>query len=346
MNKLSNITRILIAGSALVLIATFFLPAWKILLWAPQYPEGLEMKIWLTKLSGDVKVINGLNHYIGMKEIHEEMFPEFIWLPYIVAFYIALGLAVSLFNRRIGLLAYVLLLLAGAMAALTDFYLWGYDYGHNLNPDAAIVVPGMAYQPPLLGYKVLLNFTALSIPDTGGWIFTAVGAIAILCLIYEFWRNRNLKAQGIPATAIATFVVLTSVLLSFTSCGIEPRPINYGKDLCSHCKMTLMDKRFGAEAVTNKGKVYVFDDLSCMAGWAKSGEVKPDDIALWLTADFIQQGTLTDATKAFYLQHPELKSPMASNIAGFAQESGLKSVQSQLGNGKTLTWPDVLNSNR
>ena len=70
--------------ASLSLIATYFLPLWRIDLWAPQYPEGLSMQIWLNKLSGQVEIINGLNHYIGMAHIKEEMFPEFKFLSYIV----------------------------------------------------------------------------------------------------------------------------------------------------------------------------------------------------------------------------------------------------------------------
>ena len=58
-----------------------------------------------------------------------------------------------------------------------DFWRWEYNYGHNLNPDAAIIVPGMAYQPPLIGFKQLLNFGAYSMPDIGGWIFVSAGAL-------------------------------------------------------------------------------------------------------------------------------------------------------------------------
>ena len=76
MNKLSNTTRILLGITTLSLVVTYFVPLWQILLWAPQYPEGLTMKIWVNKLSGEVDIINGLNHYIGMKHISVEMFPE------------------------------------------------------------------------------------------------------------------------------------------------------------------------------------------------------------------------------------------------------------------------------
>ena len=93
-NKMRNTSRILIALASLVLIATYFFPVWFIFLIAPQYPEGLTMNIWLNKLSGQVEIINGLNHYIGMKHISVEMFRELKFLVYIVAFFILFGLTV------------------------------------------------------------------------------------------------------------------------------------------------------------------------------------------------------------------------------------------------------------
>lgn len=161
------------------------------MMWAPQYPEGLEMKIWIDDITGDVKIISALNHYIGMRHIDVSMFPEFEYMIYIVAFLIAAGLLAAIINRRAALVVYVLLLIASGCAALIDFYLWGYDYGHNLNPNAAIVVPGMAYQPPVIGTKQLLNFTAFSGPDTGGWIFLASGLIAAGALVYEIVLSRR-----------------------------------------------------------------------------------------------------------------------------------------------------------
>lgn len=90
MNRLSTLSRWIIGVSSLFIIVAFFVPVWRIDLFAPQYPEGLVMKIWLAKLSGDVDIINGLNHYIGMGKIAESMFPEFSYLPYAVAIYILL----------------------------------------------------------------------------------------------------------------------------------------------------------------------------------------------------------------------------------------------------------------
>lgn len=191
MKSLRLISRVVIAVSALLLLSAYFVPLWRILMWAPQYPEGLEMKIWIDNITGDVKIISALNHYIGMRHIEASMFPEFGYMIYIVGFVIAFGILVSFINRRFMLIGYVLLLVTCGVAALVDFYLWGYDYGHNLDPTAAIVVPGMAYQPPVLGTKQLLNFTAFSGPDVGGWIFLVSGLLAIGVLIYELYASRK-----------------------------------------------------------------------------------------------------------------------------------------------------------
>ena len=96
MKKMSTISRIIIAIASLSLIVTYFVPVWFIYLIAPQYPEGLTMYIWLDKLSGQVEIINGLNHYIGMKHINADMFPEFNFIIYIVGFFILYGLSIAI----------------------------------------------------------------------------------------------------------------------------------------------------------------------------------------------------------------------------------------------------------
>lgn len=195
MKKLKPLSRIVIALSALLMISAYFVPLWQILMWAPQYPEGLEMKIWINTLSGDVKIISALNHYIGMKHIEVNMFPEFKYMIYIVAFIIALGLLTALLNKRFLLWTYFAFIISAGIGALVDFYLWGYDYGHNLNPTAPIVVPGMSYQPPLLGTKQLLNFTAFSGPDIGGWIFLVAGVLVVATITFEIVTSKRLSVK-------------------------------------------------------------------------------------------------------------------------------------------------------
>ena len=190
MKKMTLTSRLLVGAAALLMIAVYFVPFWEILMWAPQYPEGLSMQIWVNKLSGDVEIINGLNHYIGMKHIKVEMFPEFKIIPQLLGGLIGLGVLVAVVGRMLELWIFCAAIVAAGAAGLYDFYLWGYDYGHNLDPNAAIKVPGMSYQPPLIGSKTLLNFLAYSGPDTGGWIMLTSGLLSIGVLVYELRKNR------------------------------------------------------------------------------------------------------------------------------------------------------------
>lgn len=190
MKPLKKISQIALLIGSLLLIITYFVPIWRIDLWAPQYPEGLSMYIWLNKLSGQVEIINGLNHYIGMAHIKEEMFPEFGILPYCVAAIIAFGVITALSKSRKILIIFLGTLVAAGIIAMYDYWQWGYQYGHNLSDDAAIKVPGMSYQPPLIGYKELLNFGAYSVPDVGGWLFILLGIITIGVLIFEIKTNK------------------------------------------------------------------------------------------------------------------------------------------------------------
>lgn len=188
--KISTLSRAILLLGGIALLAVIILPIWRIELIAPQYPEGLELLIYSNDLAGQVDIINGLNHYIGMKVLNVEDFIEFKVLPYIIAVYAALFLFTGLLGRR--KMVYVLfgLFLLFGVVAMVDFYMWLYDYGHDLDPNAAIKVPGMAYQPPLLGYKVLLNFVAFSIPDIGGWIFIGCG-VALGAVVFMEWKAAN-----------------------------------------------------------------------------------------------------------------------------------------------------------
>jgi len=330
MKSLKPISRVTIALGSLALISAFFIPLWQILMWAPQYPEGLEMKIWINTITGDVKTISALNHYIGMQHIEVEMFPEFGYMIYIVGFIIAFGLLTALINKRFMLISYIGIFVVTGIAALVDFYLWGYDYGHNLNPDAPIIIPGMAYQPPLIGTKVLLNFTAFSGPDIGGWIFIVVALILIGLLIYEMKINKSIAA-----------ILIFPLAGMLTSCSTDPVPLEFGKDTCYTCKMTLMDNKFGAELVTKKGKIFKFDDINCMLDYYNSNEAEQGNYAHKLVIDFTRPGTVIDASNSHYLKADEIKSPMASQIAAFEDYKLMKENKEQW-NGIYLSWGEVV----
>lgn len=341
---LSKTTRILLAIGSLTLAITFFVPLWQILLWAPQYPEGLMMKIWHNKLSGDVDIINGLNHYIGMKHISVEMFPEFGFIGLLIGILMGVGLVAAILGRARILFFFTLLSYVYGVVALWDFWRWGYEYGHNLDPNAAIKVENMSYQPPLVGYKNLLNFTAYSGPDTGAWVIIVVCLLATALWWWEFFRQKKTSEKsGMPKGKGSTLATLV-LLLIFCSCSSGPEPIRYGQDACAHCKMTLTDKRFGSEIITGKGKVYKFDDLNCLAASLKGGMVAEKDIAQLVTVDFKKPGAFIDVHQAFFLQNDAIKSPMRGDVASFSTQNDLEAVKTAIGGGKPLTWEEVKNS--
>lgn len=325
------------AIGSLLIGVSFFVPLWQILLWAPQYPEGLTMKIWYDNLTGEIDIINGLNHYIGMKHISAEMFPEFGYIGILIAVLMLVGLASALSGSVRLLFIFTFMSYIYGVAALWDFYRWGYDYGHNLDPNAAIKVPDMSYQPPLIGYKNLLNFTSYSGPDTGAWIIIAVCVMATLLWWWEFFRARkNSKKLTGNVTLIALLPVMT-----LWSCNSEPTPIQYGKDECADCRMTITDNRFGAEIMTKKGKVYKFDDLNCMAHFKKSGAVPITEFDGEYVICFDQPGSFIPVNQASFLGGELIRSPMRGDVAAFSSVNELIKAKAELREGKELTWEEV-----
>src|SRR5690349_14791270 len=98
-SKLNRISRVLLVIAAIGLVIVLFTPIWRIELNAPQYPEGLNLAIHSTGLKGNVDIINGLNHYIGMKTLHNEDFIEFTVLPYIIIFFVIAFILVAAVNK-------------------------------------------------------------------------------------------------------------------------------------------------------------------------------------------------------------------------------------------------------
>lgn len=189
--------RTLTAMASLILAGLFIVPLWKIQLVAPQYPEGLGMRIGISDIRGaspnDLNNINGLNHYIGMKHITPSAIPELHFMPWIVAGLILFGLLTAMMKSRTLLFVWMTTFTLTGIAGLVDFWRWEYDYGHNIDFAHAIIkIPGMNYQPPLIGVKQLLNFTAVSWPDTGAWlalIAFGLGAVAVLATLHTSLPN-------------------------------------------------------------------------------------------------------------------------------------------------------------
>lgn len=170
----------------------FLFPMWKIFVQAPQYPEGLQMHIWVNKISGNTEYslqnFNILNHYIGMEKIEPDSFKELVYMPYIVVFFMVTGVLVALFNLKRLVLPWVVLLMVAGSAGLLDFYMWLHKFGTNLDPHAPIKIPGMTYIPPFIGSKNLLNFHAVSLPGTGS---AGIGLAILLGLVVYFLERRR-----------------------------------------------------------------------------------------------------------------------------------------------------------
>lgn len=166
-------SRIVMIIGSLMLLFVFMFPLWSITLEAPQFPEGINMYIWVNQITGDTEStlqnMNILNHYIGMQKIEPDSIPELQYFPYVIIFMSALGVLFGLFGNRKTFLIWAILMIILGVLGVYDFYMWEYDYGHNLDPHAPIKVPGMVYQPPLFGAEWLLNFRAISYPALGSY---------------------------------------------------------------------------------------------------------------------------------------------------------------------------------
>ena len=337
-------TQIILAIISLSLIAGFVFPLWDIELEAPQYPEGLGMQIWINSIQGDLNTINGLNHYIGMKEIVPDSIPELSYMKYILSGLIVLGLIAALLRNKYLFYIWILLFITAGVAGGLDFYSWEYDYGHDLNPRAAIKIPGMNYQPPLWGSKQLLNFTAHSYPHTGGWIIIFAGAAAMLLLLNEIIYKKSDKEvdkkiesfSSIKKTAFASLIIS----IFYISCSTVPIEIKYGQDECQYCRMTIIDNRFGTELINAKGKAYKFDSVECLIKFINNNEIP--QYTCYVT-QFSNPGVLVLSDEVKYLISEDIPSPMGENISAHSPEFNTSGYNHDA---VVLNWNQLINYNR
>ena len=185
--------RALLLVAVLLLIPTYFLPLWRMTMFAPQYPEGLRLDIYSYKLDGgnkgqDVKEINLLNHYIGMRDLDTANFTEFKWIPFVVG-----GLGLILLRAAVhGKMAHLVdVLVLFGYFSLYSLWSFGYkmwSYGHNLDPTAAVKVA--PFMPPLFGHRKLANFEIYSYPGLGSYALALTAAV-LLAAAFLAWRRRG-----------------------------------------------------------------------------------------------------------------------------------------------------------
>ncbi len=185
-------SRVMVLVGALLLLPTFFLPLYNMTLYSNQFPDGLVLSIYSSKLEGgksqdrdDLKEINSLNHYIGMRALKEDDFTEFKWIPFVVGGVMLLALRVIVLGKMSKLVDVFVLFTYFGLFSLWTFYHKLYLYGHELDPTAAIKVP--PFTPPLFGHKTMANFEVYNYPGAGSYFM----AVFPLLLLAAIWLSRK-----------------------------------------------------------------------------------------------------------------------------------------------------------
>lgn len=171
--------------AAILLVASIAFPYWGLVLEAPQYPGGLKMRVFVNYMTGDddpqldeVREIDGLNHYIGMKSLYDAAaFERSIALPGVFFMVVALVAVAFLRRRWVWLLA--IPAVAFPFVFLGDLAYWLNHYGQNLDPYAPLSSAIHPFTPPILGEGIIGQFKTVAAVDTGWYL--AIGA-AVLTL--------------------------------------------------------------------------------------------------------------------------------------------------------------------
>jgi hypothetical protein len=195
---LGSTPRLLLAAAVLLLLPTYLLPLWKMTMFAPQYPNGLRLDIHSYKLEGgnggqDIKEINLLNHYIGMKDLTTEDFTEFKWMPFVIGMLGLLFLRTLAHGVTRDLLDVAMLYVYFGLFSIWSFGYKLWSYGHNLAPTAAVKVP--PFMPPMFGHRKLANFEVYSYPAAGSYILAAVAVLLVASLVLAWRQGRAEEAS-------------------------------------------------------------------------------------------------------------------------------------------------------
>ena len=191
-------SRVLILIAVLVLLPTFFFPLWNMSFYSNQYTDGLVLHIYSYQLEGgktanrdDLREINSLNHYIGMRPLLESDFSEFTWVPLVIGLLMILALRAMVLGKMSNLVDVFVLFTYFGLFSLWSFYHRLYMYGHNLDPTASIKV--QPFTPPVFGSKQIANFMVNSFP---GFASYALFAFALLLLVSILLSAKRFRGKG------------------------------------------------------------------------------------------------------------------------------------------------------
>lgn len=189
-------SRVLILIAVVALLPAFFFPLWNLSFFSNQYTDGLVLHIYSYQLDGgktpnrdDLREINSLNHYIGMRPLLESDFSEFSWLPLVIGLLMILALRAMIIGKMAGLVDVFMLFVYFGLFSLWSFYHKLYMYGHNLDPTAAIKV--QPFTPPIFGSKQVGNFMVYSFPDIGSYALFAFPILLLIAILLSARLSRK-----------------------------------------------------------------------------------------------------------------------------------------------------------
>ena len=191
--SLAGRSRLLLAALVLPLLLSLQAPLWTMSFGAPQYPGGLELRIFAHTVTGDVNEINTLNHYIGMQRIDRASLSDLDWIPFGIGVLVLLCLRVAAIGNLRSLVDLTVLSLYVGAFSFARFVYKLYVFGHELDPKAAITVD--PFMPGVLGTKQIANFTTTSLPAAGTlWLGAfGLGLVGILA-----WNLARAMRAGDP----------------------------------------------------------------------------------------------------------------------------------------------------
>jgi hypothetical protein len=173
--------RLLVVALIAPLALAAALPLWRLDMSAPQYPDGLTLRIYAYTVEGDVNEVNTLNHYIGMRPIDRASLSDLDWIPFAIGVAALLLLRVAAIGDMRALVDALALFAYFGLFAFARFAYALYVFGHNLDPHAPFHVE--PFTPVVLGTADVANFTIRSLPAAGSVALLAVG----LGLVTVLW---------------------------------------------------------------------------------------------------------------------------------------------------------------
>jgi hypothetical protein len=186
---------ILLGSAAVLLLISMFLPYWSMTLNAPQYPDGLEVLVYINRLTGDVNEVDGLNHYIGMRPLGEAAQLERSVSIVAVSILVLLVLsAIFVHTKWAALLALPAVLMP--FVFLADMYFWMRDFGLNLDPTAPLSGAIDPFVPPILGTGKLAQFETIAAFEIGLWLAFLSSILIMVGLYYHRKAFKPLVDKG------------------------------------------------------------------------------------------------------------------------------------------------------